>query len=116
MEHIENFKAYTPVEPVHWKRDGDATPDFESAILLRSLVLPAFDRAASWCELAEALESVGFGLSIKDGHLTLTDADQGNSICTGMFLGKPLAEMASKLGKPVIRATVFGDANGEFVY
>jgi len=116
MEHIENFRAERLVEPVHWKRDGDSSPDFESAILLRSLVLPAFERAESWGALAEALESVGFGLSIKNGRLTLTDADNESSICTGQFLGNPLAELASRFGKPVIRATVFGDASGEFVF
>lgn len=116
MEHIENFNFQAPVEPVHWIREGETTPDIESAILLRSLVLPAFERAESWSTLAEALESVGFGLTIKDGHLTLTDADHMTSICTGQFLGKPLVELASRFGKPVIRATVFGDASGEFVF
>ena len=116
MEHIENFKANTAVEPIHWLHAGDAQPDFESAILLRSLVLPAFENATSWGQLAEALESIGFGLSIKEGHLTLVDVDQGVSICSGRFLGKPLFEMSEKLGKPVIRATVSGDACGEFVF
>lgn len=116
MEHIENFKAHVAVEPIHWKHVGDDHPDFESAILLRSLVLPAFENADSWWELAEALETIGFGLAIKDGHLTLIDVDQGISICSGRFLGKPLIEMAQKLGKPVIRATLSGDACGEFVY
>jgi len=116
MERIENFNSGTPVEPVHWLHEGDTHPDFESAILLRSLVLPAFECARSWCELAEALESIGFGLAIKEGHLTLIDVDQGASICTGRFLGKPLAEMSEKLGKPVIRATVAGDACGEFIF
>ncbi|MDG1430466.1 MAG: hypothetical protein P8L68_07225 [Paracoccaceae bacterium] len=116
MKHIEIFKADAQVEPVHWKREGESCPDFETAILLRSLVLPAFDNATSWCDLAEALESVGFGLSIMDGHLTLIDADQGVGICTGRFLGKPLVELSAKFGKPIIRATLFGDACGEFVY
>lgn len=116
MEHIENFKAHLAIEPIHWKQAGDDHPDIESAILLRSLVLPAFDHANSWCELAEALATIGFGLSIKDGHLTLVDCDQGISICSGRFLGKPLVEMSQKLGKPVIRATLSGDASGEFVF
>ena len=116
MEHIENFTNAVAVEPIHWKHEGDIQPDFESGILLRSLVLPAFEAASSWCALAEALDSIGFGLAIKDGHLTLIDADQGISICTGRFLGKPLVEMVENLGKPVIRATVSGDASGEFVF
>lgn len=116
MEHIENFKPSMAVQPICWKHQGDNYPDFESAILLRSLVLPAFENATSWGELAEALESIGFGVSIKNGHLTLVDVDQGVSICTGRFLGKPLVEMAGQLGKPVIRASIYGEACGEFVF
>ena len=116
MEHLGNFKAQAAVEPVHWLHDGDHHPDLESAVLLRGLVLPAFETAKSWSELAESLECIGFGLSIKDGHLTLVDTDHRAGICTGRFLGKPLVELSGKLGKPIIRATLSGDACGEIVF
>jgi len=101
--------------PIAWKLpDSDANPDFETGILLRSLVLPAFETAQTWRELAEALDSLGFGLAIHRGRLTLTDCSNGTYLCTGRYLGKPLAEMARRLGKPVIRANAGCTGDGTF--
>ena len=101
--------------PIAWKlADSDDNPDFETGILLRSLVLPAFETAQSWRDLAEALDSLGFGLAIHHGRLTLTDCSNGTYLCTGRYLGKPLAEMARRLGKPVIRASVNCSGDGTF--
>lgn len=103
------------IAAVHWKPSETCdAPDVESAILLRSLVLPAFETASSWSQLVEALDSIGFGLAIKNGHLALTEADTGASICTGRFLGMPLADMSKRLGKPLVRA--IGEGHGEFLF
>lgn len=115
--HAPTASSDATVTAVHWKASAHSDmPDVESAILLRSLVLPAFENASSWNALVAALDSIGFGLAIEKGHLTLTEADTGASICTGRFLGKPLAEMAAKLGKPVIRAHPTCDGSGSFCY
>lgn len=118
MQHFQNI-APMPQAPaiaaVHWKPSKSCNaPDVESAILLRSLVLPAFEKATTWSALAEALESIGFGLAIDNGHLALTEADTGASICTGRFLGMPLAEMSKRLGKPVVRS--LGEGHGVFLF
>lgn len=117
MINVENHAPHAAISAVHWKSTESASkPDVESAILLRCLVLPAFEHAASWNDLVAALDSIGFGLAIEKGHLTLTEADTGASICTGRFLGKPLVDMAAKLGKPVIRAHPSCDGSGSFCY
>lgn len=119
MQHLQNHPATQSahsVESVHWKATETCdNPDVESAILLRGLVLPAFEYATNWAQLVDALGSIGFGLAIKQGRLTLTDADSGTSICTARFLGKTLAEMSAKLGKPVIRAHPSCDGSGVLV-
>lgn len=118
---MQNLQTITPtstapaIAAVHWKPTASCeAPDVESAILLRSLVLPAFENAASWPQLIEALDGIGFGLAIENGHLTLTEADTGASICTGRFLGMPLADMAQRLGKPVVRS--LGEGHGAFLF
>lgn len=106
-----------PVVQIAWKHTpSDRNPDCETGIFLRSLVLPAFENAKTWQELVAALDSVGFGLAIQKGRLTLTDCHSGEQICTGRYLGMPLADLSKKLGKPVIRASAACNGDGEFVY
>lgn len=118
MQHLQNItptKRVPAIATVHWKPAATCeAPDVESAILLRSLVLPAFENADSWGQLVEALDSIGFGLAIDKGHLALTEADTGASICTGRFLGMPLAEVSKRLGKPAVRP--LGEGHGEFLF
>lgn len=118
MQQVQNFVSSpdaSAIAAVHWKpRKTCDQPDVESAILLRSLVLPAFEHARTWKELVEALDSIGFGLAIANGHLALTEADTGARICTGRFLGMPLAQLSERMGKPVVRA--LGEGDGEFLF
>lgn len=118
MNKVTEFSK-TSASPVAsliaWKHaENDRNPDFEAGILLRSLVLPAFDNATSWHNLVDALDSIGFGLSIRQGRLSLIDGANGQRICTGRFLGMPLKELTERFGKPVVVAT--GEADGEFLF
>jgi len=100
---------------IAWKHsDTVRNPDVESAILLRSLVLPAFEAATGWHDLVDALDSIGFGLSIRGGRLSLIDGLNGERICTGRFLGMPLADLTKRFGKPVVIAK--GEGDGEFQF
>ena len=107
--------AHNAAPLVSWTH-GSATqnPDVESGILLRSLVLPAFETATSWRQLVDALDSIGFGLSIRQGRLSLVDGMDGHRICTGRYLGMPLAKLTERFGKPMVRST--GEGNGEFQF
>jgi len=107
-----------PVEPmvqIAWKHaPSDRNPDCETGIFLRSLVLPAFEKAETWRDLVAALDSIGFGLAIQKGRLTLTDCHSGEQICTGRYLGMPLKDLVKRFGKPVVKS--LGEGNGDFIF
>lgn len=90
-------------------------PDFESAVILRHKLLPIFDKATTWTELIDALKIENLGLSIKGGRLILINQSDGTWVCTGRFLGNPLAALVSKLGKPHVRPHSGTKGNGEFL-
>ena len=94
-----------PVVQIAWKHaQSDRNPDFETGIFLRSLVLPAFEKAETWRDLVAALDSVGFGLTIQKGRLTLTDCHSGEQICTGRYLGMALKDLVKRFGKPIVKS------------
>ena len=117
MSIVQNFPlpgGETAPPSVAWNHAATSeTPDFESAILLRSKVLPIFDQANSWRGLVVALCEQGFGISIRNGRLWLTQIEDKHRICTARFLGMPLASLSKRLGKPCILAV--GNGNGEFM-
>lgn len=81
--------------------------DSETAMLLRTVLLPHFECAQSWGDLCRRLQSKGYALSFRHGHLVLTD-DRGKPVCTGAMLGTPLAQLALRLGRPRLRSDCSG--------
>lgn len=94
---------------------SDEQPDFETAVFLRARLLPIIEKASCWADLISALERERYGLAIRSGHLVLTNRRNGNSICTGRFIGTPLAELSSRFGKPRVRYLPGSCASGVFL-
>lgn len=111
FEPEEPDKSVGADSPFRWVNASGERPDVETAVLLRSTVLPLIEKAESWTELITVLEDKNFGLAIQGGRLVLTEQSNGKRICTGRFLGKPLAVLVSRLGKPHVR---FHSKNGGF--
>lgn len=87
-------------------RPIDALPaplESETLALLRLFLAPIFERATDWDDLIAQLGARGFSLGFCTGRLVVID-DHGRAICTGRCLGVPLAELATRLGRPHIRA------------
>ncbi|OSQ51053.1 hypothetical protein [Marivita geojedonensis] len=81
--------------------------DSETAMLLRTVLLPHFEHATSWGDLCERLASKGYEITFRSGHLVLAD-EEGKPVCTGSMIGSPLSRLANRLGRPKLRS----DCNG----
>ncbi|MFP7569233.1 hypothetical protein [Marivita sp. S2033] len=81
--------------------------DSETAMLLRSVLLPHFEHATSWGDLCRRLASKGYDITFRAGHLVLTD-ESGKPVCTGAMIGSPLSRLADRLGRPKLRSDCSG--------
>ena len=75
--------------------------DSETVMLLRTVLLPHFERATSWDDLRCRLNSKGYEITFRCGHLVLAD-ESGRPICTGSMIGTPLSRLAKRLGRPTL--------------
>lgn len=82
--------------------------DSETAMQLRTILLPHFENATSWGDLCERLATKGFELTFRAGHLVIVD-ESGKPICTGAMIGSPLARLADRLGRPKLRSDCQGN-------
>lgn len=82
--------------------------DSETAMLLRTVLLPHFERATSWGDLCARLSSKGYEITFRGGHLVVAD-DAGKPVCTGAMIGSPLSRLAERLGRPKLRTDCSGD-------
>lgn len=81
--------------------------DSETAMLLRTVLLPHFERATSWGDLCNRLAGKGYEITFRNGHLVLAD-ETGKPVCTGAMIGSPLARLAERLGRPKVRTDCTG--------
>lgn len=81
--------------------------DSESMMLLRTVLLPVFERASSWGDLCHRLATKGYEITFRSGHLVLID-ESGRPVCTGAMIGSPLARLADRLGRPKLRSACDG--------
>lgn len=84
------------------------TLDCETAMLLRSFLLPAIEAAQSWADLADRLGRMGYDVTFRDGRLIFRRRDTGDEVCTGHALGTPLRDLSRRLGRPCIKAAPDG--------
>ncbi|WP_439522114.1 hypothetical protein [Marivita sp.] len=81
--------------------------DSETAMLLRTVLLPHFERATSWGDLCHRLATKGYAITFRRGHLVLED-ESGRPVCTGSMIGSPLSRLADRLGRPKLRTDCSG--------
>jgi len=81
--------------------------DSETAMLLRTVLLPHFERATSWGDLCKRLAAKGYEITFRFGHLVLVN-ETGRPVCTGGMIGSPLSRLADRLGRPKLRTTCDG--------
>ncbi len=48
-------------------------PDCETAMLLRSFLLPSVEAAGSWADLSDRLAGMGHDIAFREGHLVVED-------------------------------------------
>ena len=94
----------------HVNQAAPAPPvlDCETAMLLRSFLLPVIEAAESWADLSDRLGGMGYGIAFRDGRLVFRRRDTGNEVCTGQTLGAPLRDLSRRLGRPCIMAAPDG--------
>jgi hypothetical protein len=83
--------------------------DSETAMLLRSVLLPHFECAQSWGDLCRRLAAKGYEITFRNGHLVLT-GEGGRPVCTGAMIGSPLSALADRLGRPKLRSDCSGSS------
>lgn len=81
--------------------------DSETAMLLRTVLLPHFEHATSWGDLCSRLAAKGYAITFRSGHLVLED-ETGKPVCTGSMIGSPLSRLADRLGRPKLRTDCSG--------
>lgn len=84
--------------------------DCETAMLLRSFLLPAIEAAQTWADLSDRLARMGYGIAFRDGRLIFRRSDTGDEVCTGQTLGAPLRDLSRRLGRPCITAAPDGQS------
>lgn len=92
----------------------DAPPvDSETAALFRATLRPLISQSPNWPALMDRLRAKGFGLAFRNGRLILTDTETGARVCSFRFLGMPLSDLVTRLGRPIVRALPGRPADGE---
>lgn len=108
VQVIQMFMQPVPSEPD--PSGGMPRPlDSETAMLLRSVLLPLFELATSWDDLCKRLAAKGYEITFRSGHLVLVN-ETGRPVCTGGMIGSPLSRLADRLGRPKLRSTCDGAA------
>ncbi|GGG69805.1 hypothetical protein GCM10011415_16620 [Salipiger pallidus] len=77
--------------------------DSETAALLRQALLPILEQAPDWPSLAAGLARKGYALGFRMGHMVIMSAETGAILGTGHGFGAPLASIARRIGRPVLR-------------
>jgi len=78
--------------------------DCETAMLLRSFLVPLIDVAQDWADLQDALGSRGYDVTFREGHMVILDRSSSTALCTGRSLGRPLQSLVERFGRPCIKA------------
>ena len=105
MKHGFEPTGHPVAVPENWLAAGKETAvDCETASLLRMTLAPLFEAAQRWSDLAEALLSKGYHLEIAKSRLVVVDAEN-RALCTARYLGVPLAELVTRLGRPKVHAS-----------
>ncbi|MDA0961504.1 MAG: hypothetical protein O2898_01100 [Proteobacteria bacterium] len=84
--------------------------DCETAMLLRSFLLPVIEAAGTWADLSTRLGGMGYDIAFRHGHLIFRHSDTGDEVCTGQTLGAPLRDLSRRLGRPCITAAPDGQS------
>jgi hypothetical protein len=102
--------TFQPTHNPHWHNAPKvqaalpAPLDCETAVLLRTFLLPILETASSWSTMRDALLHKGYDVSFRMGRFILVNTATGEGICTGKSLGLPLRELSTRLGRPSIVA------------
>ncbi len=88
--------------------------DSETRVLLYSFLSPILQTAGSWSELRNELAGKGYDVTFRAGRMVLKNAESGDAICTGRAIGMPLRALASRIGRPCIKANPDG-VSGELL-
>ena len=84
--------------------------DCETAMLLRSFLLPVIEAAGTWADLSTRLGGMGYDIAFRHGHLIFRRSDTGDEVCTDQTLGAPLRDLSRRLGRPCITAAPDGQS------
>ena len=83
-------------------QSGEAHMDCETAVLLRSVLLPVFARATSWPQLIDILTRKGYRLMFRQGVLCIINGTSGDRVCGLPFLGLQMPELVARFGRPCV--------------
>ena len=89
--------------------------DCETAVLLRSVLLPVFDQANSWSQLIDILTPKGYRLMFRQGILCITDTQTGARVCGLQFLGLQMRDLVARLGRPCVVVHPGSGADGDLL-
>lgn len=108
MLYNSNFengeRAHGADSIAHWRAPASGNRlDCETGVLLRRKLAPIFKSATSWADLRSQLADASFALAFRAGRLMLTDINGQTYICSCKFLGWPLKDLSTRLGKPRAR-------------
>ncbi len=73
--------------------------DQEMAALLRAHLVPDFDQAQNWADLAKRLRAKGFYLKTDGQRVRLHDCHSHVQICSCRFLGFPSARLEARFNR-----------------
>ncbi|WP_170577355.1 hypothetical protein [Ruegeria arenilitoris] len=95
-------------------RNASSELDCETAALLRAVIRPVFDTAASWASLTDILKDKGYRLAFRQGRLCITDRTTDQRVCGIRFLGFEYKDLVRRLGRPIVVARG-NSADGEIL-
>ncbi|MDP5216259.1 hypothetical protein Q5Y75_03435 [Ruegeria sp. 2205SS24-7] len=89
--------------------------DCETAILLRSILLPIFNRVSSWTALIDEMQARDYSLAFRGGTFSIIDDRNGQRLCGLRFLGLSMQELVARMGRPKVVVRSGRHANGELL-
>ncbi|MFA3915546.1 hypothetical protein [Ruegeria hyattellae] len=92
-----------------------ASIDCETAILIRSVFLPIFNRVSSWTALIDEMQAREYSLAFRGGTFSIIDDRNGKRLCGLRFLGLNMQELVARMGRPKVVVRSGRDADGELM-
>ncbi|MEX0348565.1 MAG: hypothetical protein AB3N15_04000 [Paracoccaceae bacterium] len=92
-----------------------ASIDCETAILIRSVFLPIFNRVSTWTALIDEMQAREYSIAFRGATFSIIDDRNGQRLCGLRFLGLSMQDLVARMGRPKVVVRSGRGADAELV-